>query len=337
MDFLKKLGLTPSSLLKGALIAVGAIVALTVLYSLFGQPSDTSLQKNSSGVADVGLGAPSFGGLDAAPSGVPAPSTESRFVPTEDQGSTGSTAEQFESTSYRAAIETRKLAETCGVIAGLKPRDYVIFENASETDTSCGYFFKVARSKAGEILEIVKALDPKDLIEDTSTIKRQIDDLADETEILKKRLKTIEDTLDDAVKAYDDITRVAVQARDAESLAKIIDGKLQIVNRLTNERLDVSEQLDRLSRAKTVQLDRLEFTYFSVHIVEKKYIDWKDIRSSWQSAVRNFFSDLNEVVLNITVNLAAFVFLILQFCVYFLVVLIVAKYGWRFTKNVWRQ
>src|SRR3989339_566326 len=122
----------------------------------------------------------------------------------------------------------------------LKPREDVIFENASEYEKNCNYSFKVKRDSVKEILSIIESLDPKELNENTYTIKR-------------------------------------------------------------------------LNRSKAEQLDRLEYTYFRVYVFENKFIDREDLKDSWKTAIKSFVRDINKIAQDITINLAALLFLILEY------------------------
>jgi len=250
-------------------------------------------------------------------------------------GASGSTAEEFEVTEYSVVIETRRLEETCQAIAALKAKDYIIFENANEYDRGCNYNFKVNKDNKQEVLDIIEALDPKDLSENTRTIKRLIDDYTSEEEILNKKKETIEVTLNDAINSYDEIAKVATQARDAESLAKIIDSKIKIIERLSQERININEQLDRLGRSKAEQLDRLDYIYFYISIYENKFIDGELIKDSWKQELRNFVNDVNEILQNSSIGIVKILFYILQFALYLLIIVVVAKYGWKALKRIW--
>jgi len=156
-------------------------------------------------------------------------------------------------------------------------------------------------------------------------------------DILKKKIASIEKTLADAVSAYDQVTRLATQTQNVDSLAKIIDSKIGIIERLTQERININAQLERLSRAKAEQLDRLDYTYFNVSVVENKFIDGQNLKDSWKAAIKNFVRDVNNVFQDITVNLVTLLFLILQYVIYFFIVLMVVKYGWRSVKYIWKK
>ena len=222
-------------------------------------------------------------------------------------------------------------------MAGLKARDYVIFENANEYDTGCNYTFKVRNENKDEILAIVKSLNPRTLVENIHTIKRQIDDYTSEEEILKNKKEVIEKTLNDAVKSYDEISRLATQQRDVESLAKIIDSKIRIIEKLSRERVRVNEQLDRLSRAKADQMDRTQYVYFRLNVYENKFVDWKSIKDSWAAAIKKFVSNMNNVLQAISVNLIFVLFTIFQYVLYLLIIILAVKYLWKYIKYVWRK
>lgn len=257
--------------------------------------------------------------------------------PTSPQGTSGNDAEAFEVRSYQGTIETRRLSETCGEITALKRLDYVIFEQANQEQRACHFTFKVQKDRVPEIMAKIKALNPKELTEDTQTIKRQINDFTSEVEILEKKRVSIDQTLENAIRAYDDITALATRTQDAGSLAKIIDSKLQIIERLTQERLSINEQLDRLSRAKAEQLDRLEYTYFSLNVFETKFVDQVELKDSWRNAVRSFVRDLNKIAQDLTVNLVLILVMIVQYALYFFILLFVAKYAWKWAKAIWRS
>lgn len=259
-----------------------------------------------------------------------------RNVIPEPGHTTGDTAEDFEVTEYYANIETRNLQSTCAAVAQLKAKEYVIFENANEYDRGCSYTFKVGNANKEEILGVIEGLDPKDLTENVRTIKNRVDDYTSELEILTKKKQTIESTLNDAINSYDEIARVATRANDAQSLATIIDSKVRIIEKLSQERININAQIDRINRSKSEQLDRLEYTFFSVTISENKYIDMERIKDSWKLATKKFVNNVNEVLQNISVNLAAVLFFILQFVIYFIIILFLAKGLWKLAKKIWK-
>ncbi|MFZ2555904.1 MAG: hypothetical protein WAZ27_01635 [Minisyncoccia bacterium] len=250
--------------------------------------------------------------------------------------STGNTAEEYEVTEYSASIETEDSDAACAQLSGLKSRSYVIFESANDHDRGCDFRFKVEKSRVPEILAFVKEFDPEDLNENTYTIKNAIDDFTSETDVLDNKRHAIDDTLKESLIAYDEITALATANQDAESLARIIDSKLQLIERLTQQRIEINTQLDRLARGKAEQLDRLAYTYFNVSAYENKYLDKEALANSWKNAVRQTVSDVNSALQAMTLGLIAFAFIVLQWIAVFVIGVLVARRLWSWVQRIWK-
>jgi len=342
MEYFKKLDISPMKLLKMAGILLVAVIILGFGLSLASASFKSILSKNNIGGYPVAM-APGYGGGVAYDSYKESDMMElsvrnaASSIAPQYGGTTGNTAEAYEITDYSGSIETGNLDKTCGEITNMKSLDYVIFENANRYQHGCNYTFKVAKSHVEEILASIKKLNPREISENTRTIKNQVDDFTSEITILQKKAKSIDDTLAKAVSAYDEITSLATKNQDAATLAKIIDSKIQVIERLTVERINVNTQLDRLARGKAEQLDRLEYTYFNLSVYENQYVDGQSIKDSWKMAVKDFVTTLNKVAQGVTINLIALIFVIVQFALYVLIVLFVAKYGWKLVKGIWMK
>ncbi len=341
MEFFKKIEGKSLKIIKIAVLSVIALLVLALGFSFTVTSFRGMSSKNGGGYGM--MQAPGYyGGVvyDSAYSdkGVEMASLSVRNVaPFGTTLTVGNTAEAFEVTDYTSSIETGNAEKTCASVASLKAKDYVIFEHANTYDRGCGYSFKVEKKRVEEILAFIKTLDPRDISENTETIKNQIDDFTSEISILQKKAVTIDETLKSATRAYDDITSLAIETRDASALAKIIDSKIQVIERLTQERINVNAQLDRLSRSKAQQLDRLTYTYFNVNVYENRFIDKQHIKDSWKTAVKNFVDTLNTSLQGMTISLVGLLFMLVQFALYILVVILLAKYGWKLIKFIWTK
>lgn len=342
MEFLNKLNLKPMQILKfiglGFLGVIFLVFALRIVSSsvepifrtgINGQSFSRNMVMDEMAYGDKGGGIMESLSLSSR--------NVSSRMPSPQAGTTGSDAEDFEITKYNATIKTRQLEKTCSAISSLKVKEYVIFENSNEYDNGCNYSFKVKKDNKDEVLAVIESLDPKELTENTRTIKRLLDDFTSETEILTKKKETIEKTLNDAINSYDEISKVATRAQDAESLAKIIDSKIRIIERLSNERIKINEQLDRLGRSKAEQLDHLEYIFFQINVYEDKFIDAERIKDSWKNEIKNFISDVNRILQDSSVGIIKIILLIFQYALYLLVLLISAKYAWKIGKYIWNK
>jgi len=337
MDFLKQFDVKTSTVFKVAGLVLVLVIVLALLFRIAGS-SFSSLSRSESAktmypqTASYGLGDAGYGGMAYDQT-----LSSRNIAPPKPGVPAGDDAEEYEVTDYYASIETRNHDASCDAIANLKSFDYVIFESSGKSDQTCSYSFKVANEHVEEVLGVINGMNPKELSTNTYTIKRQIDDFTSEVDVLEKKRTSIDETLANAVSAYDEITALATKAQDVESLAKIIDSKINLIERLTQERIAINEQLDRLNRAKAEQLDRLAYSFFSVNIYESKYIDGDQIKDSWKAAVQQFVRDLNDILQDVTIHLVNIALRTAQFVIYFFILLLAAKYGWRATKYLWKR
>lgn len=252
-------------------------------------------------------------------------------------GTSGNTAEQFEVTDYSAYIEVGNHEGACGTLSDLKREDYVIFENASESDTGCSYTFKVEHAHVDEILAALKSLNPKDLSTNTYTLKSELDDFTSQTEILETKAASVDKTLKEALAAYDEIAKLASKTQDAESLARTIESRMQLIERLTMERVQINEQLKMLARSEADEMDRLQYARFNVSVYENAYVDFSGIKDSWRYAIQDFFLIVNESLQNATIYLLAALFVLIPYVFGFILLLLAAKYGWRGVRYLWKK
>ncbi len=340
MEFLNKYNLNFLKILKIIGLAIVGIIVLIFLFRIVGSSFnafDGARMNVPVEGFDKGMSWGNESVRSYADNSMASLSTRN-VAPTQQQKSSiGNTAEDYEITEYNSTIETRDLKNTCAQVSGLKAKSYVIFENSNQNDTGCNFYFKVEKNYQEEILGVIKGLDPKTLVENIRTIKQVIDDYTQEEDILKKKKQTIENTLNNAINSYDEISRVATQARDAESLAKIIDSKIRIIERLSQERINISIQLDRIGRSRAEQIDRLAYTYFNVSIYENKYVNVDDLKDSWKMAIKKFVRDVNKIFQDVSINLLAVILMIFQYALYILILIVTAKYGWKIAKNIWNR
>ena len=348
MDFLKKFNLKPEELLKKAAIVFVVFIVIAFVLSLVG----TSLGPLWSGNRVISI-SPTMGVSQSYDSvvysgkeaygesygGSPAELSIRNAMPIYPMpgGTTGNTAEKFEVTDYSVFIETRDKKDTCAELLSMKSLEYVIFENANESSTNCSYTFKVEHTHLEEVLAKVKALDPKEISENSYTIQQQVSDFTSQIEILQKKKTSIDETLKNALRSYDEITAIATRNQDTASLAKIIDSKIQLIERLTQESININQQLEYFTRSKAEQLDRLDYTYFHVSVYENKYIDGEVLKDSWKMAIKNFVSTINRALQDATVNVLALFFILVPYIIYFFILLVVGKYVFRAARYIWNK
>jgi len=248
----------------------------------------------------------------------------------------GNDAESYEVKTYSAQINTRKLKKTCKVISDLKSREDVIFEDSNENDMSCSYRFKVKKDSASDVFAVIKSLKPKDLNQNIQTIKGAIEGFDKQLDILQKKLISVEETLASAQKAYDDVQDLATRKQDVESLSTIISNKLELINKLTNERLNVKSRIDSYARSRAEQMERLNYSFFNVNIFKDTIFDWNEIKDSWKYEFKAFIRNFNDVLQGVSVNLVTYMIRFIQVTIYFFLSLFLLKLVWGATKKIWK-
>ena len=342
MEFLKKFDLTLPQLAKivGLVALALVILSFAVQFLGIGQNNGSRFLENSvstlstkmQGIAgnDMYMSEPRYD------SGV-MNETGSIYPPIGGGYTPGDVAEDFEVKEYYAYIETRDKERDCGAVQALKTRTDVIFENANVQARGCSFTFKVKNANVESVLAVVNSLNPEELTANIYTIKRQLDSYTNEIGIIEKKLSTIEETLDSSLAAYNEITKLASRTENADALAKVISSKVSIIRQLTDERLQTSAELERLSRARSDELDRLEYTNFSVNITENKFVDGTDIKNSWKLAVKKFVNETNTLIQDLSIGLISFILTIVQLMIYFFIVVFVARFGFVVTKRIWKK
>lgn len=247
----------------------------------------------------------------------------------------GTSAEDFEITEYYANIKSHTIKNTCATIANLKALPYVIFNSATTDTTSCNYSFKVEHAHIAEVLATINGLDPENITANTYTIQAMIDSLESTQKILEQKLAAITAVLESAITAYDDITAQATNAKDIASLATIINSKVNLIQRLSQEKISINQELANLAYTTKDQLDRLQYTYFTVNITEELYFDTTRLKDSWQAAVRSFVANANIVLQGISIGLVVFLLYIVQYGLYLFIIYKIAAYSWRYVRKQW--
>lgn len=249
--------------------------------------------------------------------------------------STGDDAEEYEVKEYYGMVKTRKLDKTCETIYELKSKDYVIFESSDKDKEYCNYSFKVKKEYGDEIVALIESLDPETFNASVQSIKGTVEGYDNELDILSKKLESIEETLEEAQDAYDDITVLATRQNDAETLASIIDSKLNLIEKLTNERLSIKERIDRYNNSKADQLDRLNYTFFSINVYKDIIFDWEDIKDSWKYETKQLVRNVNEVFQGISIHLATYLVRFAQVVIYIFISVFLLKFVWLGVRYAW--
>jgi hypothetical protein len=247
-------------------------------------------------------------------------------------------AEKFERTEYSAQFSTRAFASTCDAIEGLKPRDYVLFDNAQRSSYSCWYSFRVEADRADEVLAVIKDLHPDEIATSVHTVAQAIEDTTDRIAALKRQRAAVEETLAEAERAYDDAIR-ASKGAGIVGLGSLVTEKLSTVERLTNTKLSLDEQIRAYEAGGTQQLDDTAYTHFAVTVSKVSIIDWKALGESWRAALQNMVRDISSILSSILLMVPVLILKAVWFMVVALVTIaalaVFARIAWAIVTQAW--
>ncbi len=246
-------------------------------------------------------------------------------------------AESYETRDYSVSYQKRNIENICNTFNELKPLEYVVFQNSNISDTSCNFRFKVEVEREEEIIAIIKSLDPKDFNVNTFTLERTITNNRNEIAILERKIKMLDSLLERAQDKY-----TALRNTDnATALVQAINNEINLIERVTNQKLSAQSRIDRLTNRNITQEERVDYSQFNISISEKKFIDWSGIGDQWKFAFEKFVSSLSESVQGLSIGLIMFIFNLAKFVIFLslVVVTVVAttKFLWIISKRIWKR
>lgn len=364
--FIKNFDWSATSILKVSGIALATLVALSVGLTIFGVllsfgqrtissitpqgygstgamarlDAPSMMQKVANyapmggGMRDMDMAEESYAGADmvmSAPGMMMAPPMPSI------NGSRN--AELYQREGYSASYETRKFKETCTAIEELKPLSYVLFDSANSAERYCAYSFRVEKDKTEEVVAKLKALNPKDWNVSIDSVAQGIENTGDRVDILKRRLASIDETLNEAEAAFARLSALATQNARVTDLTNIITQKLSMVERLTNEKLSLEEQIRQYSGGKDDQIEETTYSHFSVSVSKWSAIDWQSLKDSWkykiQSTLRDISDTLASILLTIPALVLTFIWYGLVFGLSILGLTVFLKFMMKFVMKIW--
>ncbi len=249
----------------------------------------------------------------------------------------GTDAEAYEVQDYFVSIETGNGERDCNTLMTLKGREDVIFESLNESLYGCNASFKVKRDSVESVLTFLNELDPREVSENTYTIKREVSQYETQLEILKTKLAALDTALQDAMTSFAEVEAAARRSGDVASLAQVTESKLAAIERINAGRLEVTTELDRLERAKAETLERMEYVYFSVNVYENEWVRGSDLKDSWVAALQQLVRDLNGFLQDLTIGFVQFGLMVVKYTLYASVLYIVARPVVFRVRQAWKE
>jgi uncharacterized phage infection (PIP) family protein YhgE len=217
----------------------------------------------------------------------------------------------------------------------------VIFDSSNQSEYGCNYEFRVEKEKTDEIVAKLKDLNPKDWSVYTSTVAQGIEDTSDRIATLKTRLTSLNDTLAQAESAYNKLVVLATKSGKVGDLANILNSKLTTIERLTNDKLSLEEQIKQYSGGNDDLMDETAYTHFSVSVQKITIVDWRQLGDEWRNALQATVRELSQIVSWILLGLPALILSLVWYGLVFGICIIAlaffAKVLWKAVLKIWNS
>jgi len=210
-------------------------------------------------------------------------------------------------------------------IKTLKDKEFVLFDKYSESKRSSQYTLKVKREKSQEVLMFLEGLSPDQVHLDVENIKKSIDSSIDQEKLLNDKLKKVEAILTDATESYSTLLTLAKEKNDIDALTKLVDLKINTLNRLSSERNTLLSQIQAIKKSKEELFDDLNYVIFTITINEFLYFDTESLKESWRYDLKALIDNFNSLGQNLTTTLLSFAIKLLEFFIYFVLMLFILK------------
>ena len=231
----------------------------------------------------------------------------------------------FEIKRYEVRYQTNETQILQKKIKTLKAKEYVLFDKYNESKDKSSYTLKVKREKSQEILDFLELLSPQKVHLYVENIKKSIDSSIDQEKLLKDKLSKLEVILNDATKSYSSLLVLAKEKNNIDALTKLIDLKINTLNRLSLEQNTILDKINAISKSKQELFDSLNYVIFNITIDEFLYIDTEALKNSWKYDIKIVISNFNSLGQSLTTTLLSFLIQLLKFFIYFIIMLFILK------------
>lgn len=261
---------------------------------------------------------------------------EPPYIPTPTPGGYTPDLETFETTNYYVSGRLRAFDEACDTLASLKADDRYHFKTLNTGLNHCRATFYTEDTYISQVMNTLEQYNGVTASWDTTSVTRHRENLESRDTIVRQQLASVERTLREAETAYDEIATFARSTRDAATLSKAIDSKLRQVEQLTQRKISLSSQLDTLAQQAADLNERLDMVEVSVNFTRSFAKNPDDTSRAWEAAWETLRDTWTNFGIGLTAYFGVFLLYVLQYGLYLLVLIVVARFGWKLVRKIWR-
>ncbi len=244
--------------------------------------------------------------------------------------------EQYETSDYTVTARTRAFEAACEKIIVYKSDTQIHFKSFSEQQNQCSAFFFVPNDRANQIADDLQTISGAEVTRTVTSVTRDREILKSESEMITEQLRIVEQTLADAERQYSEITQLAQASNNASALSEAITNKLTMIEMLNQKRIDLTARLGMINRSAAELNERINVTAFTVTITRSFVLDTNRTTLEWEGAWRELREQWTSVLIGLSAYLGIFVIRTIQYAVYALIIIVIARFVWKIAQKVWK-
>lgn len=244
--------------------------------------------------------------------------------------------EKYETSRYDITARTKQFDELCSAVKNLKSSSDIHFKLIDESINNCRATFYVDESRVESVLSTLTTFRGVEVNRNTESVTRHRAQLQSQTDILRQQLMSVERSLTAAETQFDEIAEFARTQKDATTLSQAIREKLNMVDSLTQRKINLTSQLNNLYQQSAELEERIDVVEFNVNVYRSYPIYLNKESQKWESAWAGLKETYTDTLIGLTAFFGIFVLWMLRIAVYLLVVIVVVRGIWKVIKLVWK-
>jgi len=246
--------------------------------------------------------------------------------------------EDYETTDYSLSGELKEFDDLCNTLTKLKADPNINFKQLQISTNRCYADFFVNNTQAESTLNELKSFRELEITRHTESVTRFKQQLENQTDILQQQLASVQRSLTEAERQFDELAEFAKESHDPAALSEAIRYKLQNIDNLTRRKISLNQQLANLYQQAADLNDRMNFTEFRVNVSRANPIRLNNqYRKKWRQAWDGLKETANETLIGLTVTFGVVVLWLVRLSLYLLVLLVIIRAFIKFIKWFWNK
>jgi hypothetical protein len=256
----------------------------------------------------------------------------SYYPPQPSPDSYTSGLENYETTEYSVTARTKQFDEMCGVLSALKEDSQIHFKYLNTSTNNCRATLYASDAEAERVIDTLTVFAGVEITRNIESVTRHRQQIQSQTSILKQQLSSIQSSLTAAEIQFDEIADFARENKDAATLSEAISQKLNNVNTLTQQKINLTARLNQIYQQAADLEERINVVQFNVSINRSNPIYVGQESQKWEQAWKTLRDTYTATLIGLSAFFGIFLLWTMRLAIYLLVVIVVLRGFWKFTK-----